>query len=237
MRVIRDPRPGLAGHDLLEPPDEPYEVSGREVRVRLDAPLCLRLLDGFLEESRGCLQHDLAERLDEAPVGIPSEAFIIRAPGETTDCGVVQAEVQDGVHHPRHGDRRAAPYRYQQGIFGVSEPPARGVLQTRQVLFHLVHQALWHLPGLYVMDAGLCCDDEALRHREAEAAHPHEPRAFPPAESEDIRGPHVVREPVDEPSGLRNLAFHLAVVFRRLHALFLSSAPFKDLATGTKILR
>jgi hypothetical protein len=187
--VLWELHPGLPGGYALKPSHELPEVLDRKLRVRLDAPLALHLLDGLLENVPGNLEDYLPERLDEAPVGILGEARVAGAPRQTTNGGVVEAEVQDGVHHPGHRDGGPAPDRDQQWVLGVAEPPARLLFQTRQVIHHLGHQAFWQLPRLYVGSAGLRRYDEALRDREAEPAHAHEPTALTPAQGQDIFRP------------------------------------------------
>jgi hypothetical protein len=182
-------------YDLLEPANELFEILNRKLRVRLDTPLALHILDGVLEEMPRRLQHDLAERLDEAPVRVPGEAFVSRALRQATDGSVVQAKIKDGVHHPRHGDRRAAPYGDQQRVLRVPEPPYRGLLHTLEALLHLVHQALGHLSGLYVEDANLHSSDEAYRNRETETVHSNEPEPLPPYRAKTSAEPSSSENP------------------------------------------
>ena len=71
------------------------------------------------------IQDDLAEHLDEPPIGVPGEALVLRLLGQALHRPVVQAQVEDGVHHARHGKLRAAPDRYEEGILVVPEILAR----------------------------------------------------------------------------------------------------------------
>src|SRR5918998_4318708 len=118
-----------------------------------------------------------------------------RALRQAADGSVVQAEIKDGVHHPRHGDRRSAPYRDQQRVLRVPEPSAGGLLHALQVLLHLLQEALGHLPGLYVRDAGLRINDEAFRNRETETVHTNEPRAFASAQGQESAEPRSSENP------------------------------------------
>jgi hypothetical protein len=47
---------------------------------------------------------DLAEHLQQPPVGVEREPAVAGARRETLDRLVVQAEVEDRVHHPGHRD-------------------------------------------------------------------------------------------------------------------------------------
>ena len=66
--------------------------------------------------------HDhVAVHLDEAAVAIPGEAGIVAGLFQGDDGLVVEAEVEDGVHHARHGIARAGTDGDQEGLFDVAE--------------------------------------------------------------------------------------------------------------------
>ena len=77
---------------------------------------------------------DLAVHLDQTPIRVVGEPRIARRPRLTLDGDVVQAEVQDRVHHPRHRHRRARPHRDEQRIGRIAEPLAGPLLERRDVL-------------------------------------------------------------------------------------------------------
>jgi len=45
-----------------------------------------------------------AEKLDEATIGVVDESFVPGLRLQTSHGIVIEAQVQDGVHHARHGD-------------------------------------------------------------------------------------------------------------------------------------
>ena len=65
--------------------------------------------------------HDVAEHGDEAPVRIVDEPLFAGKPDQGLCNLVVEAQVEDGVHHPRHGDGGSAPHRGEEGILLVTE--------------------------------------------------------------------------------------------------------------------
>ena len=95
------------GEDLLEGLGEVLQVLGGELGVELDALLGLLLVDGVLEEVTVDAHDDVGEHLDEAAVGVPGKALVAGLLDEAVDGDVVEAEVEDGIHHAGHGERGA----------------------------------------------------------------------------------------------------------------------------------
>ena len=81
---------------------------------------------------------DLAEHLDQAPVGVVGEARVVGARREPVGRLVVQAEVEDRVHHPRHRDGRARAHGDEQRVVGRAEALAGPLLEPAHVLVDLV---------------------------------------------------------------------------------------------------
>ena len=66
-------------------------------------------------------QHDVRIHGDEAAVAIERKAAIARELGQTFNSVVIQAQIQNRIHHPRHRRPRARAHRHQQRIGGVAE--------------------------------------------------------------------------------------------------------------------
>ena len=133
-----------------------------ELGVLLDAALALGLLDGLLEALAGDAAHDVAEHLDEAPVGVPGEALVVRRPGQALDGLVVEAEVQHGVEHPGHRLARAAAHGDEQRVVRITELRAGVLLEARERRVDLLGQVVGRRPvAAHVLDARLGGDREA----------------------------------------------------------------------------
>ena len=162
----------VVDEDLLEGGDEVLEVVGVELGVELHALLGLLGGDGVLEELAGDAHDDVGEHLDETTVGVVGEARVVRLLGEALDGVVVEAEVEDGVHHAGHGERRAGADGDEQRVLGVAELLAHALLEVLAVLVDLVENALRpHVARAGVRDAGLAGDRESGRDREADVGH------------------------------------------------------------------
>ena len=165
--------------DAFEGLGQVLEVVSGELGVELDALLGLLLVDGVLEQLAVDAHDDVGEHLDEAAVGVPREALVVRLLDEAVDGLVVKAEVQDRVHHARHGERGAGTDRDQQRIVGVADPLAHALLEVLAILVDLVEDAVRpDVARAGVGNAGLAGDGESRRNGQADVGHLGEVRAL-----------------------------------------------------------
>ena len=160
--------------------DEGFEVVGRQFSVEFDAAIILRLLQQVFETAVIDLQHDVAIHLDEAAIAVIGEAGIAGGFRQTFGDRVVHAEVQDGVHHPRHRGARAGPDRDEQRIRRIAETGADDFFDIRQRARDLRVQPIGIDFAIGVIAlANLGGDGEARRHRQPDIAHFSQVRALP----------------------------------------------------------
>ena len=129
---------GLMLDDRLELANQLLQVTRVQLGVLLDPPGGLDGLDLGLELVAFDVQHGLAEHLQQPPVGVPGEPLVAGEGGEALDRLVVEADVQDGVHHARHREHGARTHRDQQRVARVTQVVAHGLLHVVQVLGDLV---------------------------------------------------------------------------------------------------
>jgi hypothetical protein len=146
-------------------------VPGVKADVGLDARLGLDRVEMLVELLVVDTQRDLAEQLDEAPVGIVREALVIGLVDQSGQRLLVEAEVQDRIHHARHRQRRTGAHGNQQGIRALAEGPAGGRLEVRDLVADLSQQLRGQLVRIQVLEAGLGRDHEAGRHVQADLRH------------------------------------------------------------------
>jgi len=109
-RVLGKRRPALRLDDRLEFLHQRLQVVGGEVDVARDLTTLLDLGEHLLERLLTEIEHDVAVHLHEAPVGVVGEAGVLRSGDQSLYRRVVQAQVQDRLHHPGHRDRRAGAH-------------------------------------------------------------------------------------------------------------------------------
>ena len=106
-RVVRKRLPSLAAIEALELLDDGAECVGVQVRVGLAPRRFLESLEDRLELAPVDLAYDPTVHPDEPPIRVPGEPIVRRQAAQRRDGRVVEAEVQDRVHHARHGELRA----------------------------------------------------------------------------------------------------------------------------------
>ena len=124
-------------------------------------------------------RHDLPVHLDEPAVRVEREARVARRRSQALDRDVVQAEVQDRVHHPGHRDRCSGADGDEERALRVSEAPPRALLECRNTLLDLAVEALGHAAvGGHVRAARFRRDREPRRDRDPELGHLREADAL-----------------------------------------------------------
>ena len=169
--VLRERAPGLFLHHLQEQLADLAQVGGAQAHVDLDAGAALDGLEMLVETVLVDAQRDLAEQLDEAAVGVVAEALVAGQADQSLQGGLVEAQVEDGIHHAGHGQGRARAHRDQQRIAVPAELLAGLLLQQLDVAQHLLHQLLRQDFPLQIFEAGLRGDDETRRYVQANLGH------------------------------------------------------------------
>ena len=133
--------------DLLVLVAQLDQALGRHVGVELGLVLRLDLVERLFEMLVIDAHHHVAEHVDQAAVGVVGEPLVARRLGQALDRLVVQAQVQDRVHHAGHRRRGAGAHRNQQRVLVVAELLAELLFEHGDVLVDLVHQRFRELPA------------------------------------------------------------------------------------------
>ena len=169
----------VLGLELL---GELLEVGGGQFDVELDALLGLHLVDELLKVLLADFHDDVGEHLDEAAVGVVNKALklgIRVALDHGVDDLVVQAEVQNGVHHAGHGSAGAGTDGNEHRVLEIAELLAVDLFHLGDVFHDLRHDLVVDLAAvLIVLGARLGGNREALRNRETDVGHFGKVRAF-----------------------------------------------------------
>ncbi len=121
----------------------------------------MRLLD---------IEDDVAEHLDEAAVGVIGEARVLGALGQSLDALIVEAEVQNRVHHAGHGKLCARAHGDEQGVGTGTELLALQGFELLEGSIHLVVHVFADLAA-HVLATGFGLNRESRRNRETSVGH------------------------------------------------------------------
>ena len=166
-RALRERLAGGLLHDRQVGLAEGLEHRGREVGVVRGAGLLLGGLERVLEEGAVDAEHDAPVHRDEAAVRVVREALVAGDRGEALHALVVEAEVEDRVHHARHRELGARAHRHQQRVVRVAELATHRLLELEHVVGDLVVETC-RPAAVHVRTAGVGRDRETRRHRQAE---------------------------------------------------------------------
>ena len=172
LGILRELLALLLKVDLLELLDELLQVVGVQLNVLLDALALLHSVDALLEEALAQLHDDVRVHLDEAAVAVVGKTGVVGLFGQTLNSLIVQAEVQDGVHHAGHGLTCAGTDGNQQGVLDGAEGLTGLLLEDAHVFEDVCLDLIVDLTVVsIVLGAGLGGDGEALRNRHAGVGH------------------------------------------------------------------
>ena len=197
--VRRERRADLALVELLEGRDQAAQVVGRQLDVESRAARFLERLQLALEDVPVDPVDDLAVHLDQTAVRVEREPWVAGRGREPLDGDVVQAEVEDRVHHPGHRDRGAGAHGDEERVGGVAESLPGLLLEPRDVVVDLGPELLRHLAAAHGGAAGVRRDREAGRDGDPERGHLGEPDPLAAEQLPASRGLLVVC--IDQPHG------------------------------------
>ena len=158
--------------------DHFLERLGIEVGIEPGLFLLLLGVEHFVESMLRDFEHDAAEHLDQAAVGIGGEAWIAAAFRQGLDALIVETEIENGVHHAGHGKLRARAHAHQQRVLALAQFLALQFLQLLERGIHLAFDFGGNTVGAHVFPASLGLDGEAGRHGQPGVGHLGETCAF-----------------------------------------------------------
>ena len=185
-RVVREVAAGALLDRRLERGDELLEVVGGELGVEGDALGLLHRLEALLEHVALVValglaaEHDVAVHADEAAVAVVGEPGVAGGADHALHGLVVEAEVEDRVHHARHAGAGAGAHAEQQRVGGVAEGLAGVGLERLERVLELGLDAVGVVAVGGVVVADLRGDGEAGRYRQPDGGHLGEIGALTP---------------------------------------------------------
>jgi len=177
LRLLRKLLAGLLLHQLLVFDDDLFQRLGAQLVVELEALALLDAVENLGKFGLVNIQNDVAEHLDKAAVGVIGKAGIVAEFGQSLDRMVVEAQVQDGIHHAGHGELCARAHRNQQRIIARAEFLP---LQRLKPLQGSVHFGIdLGIDGTaHILAASLGLNGKARRNRQAGIGHLRQSGAF-----------------------------------------------------------
>ena len=157
----------------------------------------------------GNFEHHIAEHLNKTTVGVEGKPAVRRRGGHPFHCDIIQAQVKNGIHHPRHRKNRSGANGKQQRIRCIPENLVGFLLDHCQTGLNLVFQPIREtIADLIVLAAHFRGNCHARRHRQADAGHFCQTGALAAQQRTHVGAAFF--EQID----------HFPLIFRFVHALF-----------------
>ena len=152
-----------------------FQVSGIQLDIQLDALFLLHFINQLLEVLFPDFHNDVRVHLDKTPIAVVYEAFEFRiwiAGNHRSNYIVIQTQIQNSVHHARHGSPCSGANRNKQRVLQISELFAVDLFHLSDVFHDLRLDFIVDLTAiLIVLSAGFCRNGEALGNRQADICH------------------------------------------------------------------
>src|SRR5690606_2247525 len=115
---------------------------------------------------------NVAEHLDEPSVAVISESFVVCELCEPCDDLVIEAQVQDVIHHAWHRSPGSGSYRYEKRIRRIPEFLFNDLFHFGQGFIDLVLDLLRdHLSVVIISGTGFRGHCKPSWHRKSEGCH------------------------------------------------------------------
>ena len=145
---------------------------GLHLGIRVEPVILAHDLQRFLEQSVIEAEDHVRVHLDEPAVAVPRKAGIAACFSEPLHRLVVEAEVEDRVHHAGHRDRRARADRDEQRVRRIAQLFAHGLFDMRDAFGHRILQPVGEVAAqVEIAQALFGRDRESGRDRQADARH------------------------------------------------------------------
>ena len=161
--------------EFLETLYQQLHIFGVQIDVLSDALGFLHFIDDHFEALLGKLHNNVGEHLDETTIGIVYEAFELRigvARDQTRGNFIVHAQIQNGVHHARHGSASTGTHGYEERVLHVAEFLAVDFFHLGKCDIDLLKNIIADCAAVIIVTgASFGGDGEALGYGHAQRGH------------------------------------------------------------------
>jgi hypothetical protein len=121
VSILREVMLGVLLDDFLVFRNHFFQRLSVKVGIELGFFLFLLGIEDFVERCLRNLQHDVAKHLNQTTVRIVRKPRVVATFRKPLDALIVQAEVENRIHHAGHGKLRTGADTYQQRVLALSE--------------------------------------------------------------------------------------------------------------------
>ena len=149
-----------------------------QIRVFLDLDLMLQTVHDLFERLVIIFvlllntHHHVAIHLNESAIGVPCKTWVLRRIGQSFGGCVIEAQVQNSVHHAGHGIPCPRTDRNQQRILDIPKLFTGLFLKPLDGLLQFAGKLRWILaPVLVIVDANFGRNRKTRGNRQSNLGH------------------------------------------------------------------
>ena len=125
------------------------------------------------------IEDHITEHLNETAIGVKGKPSVGCGARHSFHRDVVQAKIQNRVHHARHRKDGAGTHGQQQGVLRIPKFFACLLFNIRQSLLHLFFQAIGKMIAHFiVLPTYFGSNGHSGRNRQSDPGHLRQPGAF-----------------------------------------------------------
>ena len=179
LRILREFHAHFLLIELFIFHNDLLEVLCIQLGVQLYALRFLRFVQDRFELGLLDAHNDIREHLNETAIAVVCKAGVLRLRSHALYGDIVKTQVQDGIHHARHGSSRAGTNRYQERVFRIAKLLSGDFFGLRDRGVNLFDDVVRNRLAVFVvLRAGFGRDRETLRHRQTDLGHLCQVRTF-----------------------------------------------------------
>ena len=149
-----------------------FEIVCSQLNVLCHTFFCFHLVDELFEIFFAYFHNDIREHLDKSAVAVPCPSRIAGFCRKYLYYFLIQTQVQDCVHHARHGCSCSGTNGNKKRVLFIAKLFAGNLFHLLDRCHNLCHDLVVDLSAvLIILCAGLCRDCKALRYRKAKVCH------------------------------------------------------------------
>ena len=149
-----------------------FKIFRRKFGIGRIALFLLYRVEYALVDRLVLLHDDVREHLYETTVRVVCETRVMRFCRKPFHRFVVQSEVENGIHHARHGRSRSATDGHEQGVLFVAQLLAHLRFEIGEGVEYLLADILVYVPSvLVILRARFRRDRKSRRNRKTEIGH------------------------------------------------------------------
>ena len=172
LRILREVLTGFFLHDLLVACDDFFQIFSSQIHIELGTLGSFLSIKYLIKFCLWNFLYNITEHLDETAVAVHGKSSVLCQSSQTLHTVVVQTQIQNGVHHARHGNHSTGTYGYQQRVFRASEGLAGYFLQLSNLFINGINQVLCNGLSFFVVPvARFGGDGKAERYRQTDSGH------------------------------------------------------------------